>query len=199
MKLEVNDSLRCFLPDLEKTEHELLEASIAEHGRAIDPIVYCFIEGSFTILDGHHRYEICERLGLPYSSLYVQINSIADAKRWMFDKQIGQRNLSVGQIIALAVLHEMHIPESARSRSKACELAVELSQTDGGREVLARCARGETTIQRAAKSYLYTAAHPIRGKRSHKDRVLDSIRQLQRPDLEEVANEIISLLEEGEE
>lgn len=45
------------------------------------------------IVDGHNRFEICERLGKPYRVEALTFASREEAKAWMIAHQLGRRNL----------------------------------------------------------------------------------------------------------
>lgn len=46
------------------------------------------------IIDGHHRYEICTRLNIPFQTIQKEFNSRYDVLSWMFDNQNAKRNLN---------------------------------------------------------------------------------------------------------
>lgn len=200
MKIEINEELRSFIPPLADAERDALEASIVESQGAVDPLTVYRPDGSLedcVLLDGHHRYEICTRLSLHYFTREVDVRGLSEAKRWMFAHQIGRRNLSPDQVIALAVLHELAIPKKLRGRSRTRAQAERLAATDAGREALAEVVRGVvTSIAVAANQSLCRGTPPPR--RSRRAVLLDSIRGLSRAELEEVAQAIVAMLEEAE-
>lgn len=57
------------------------------------------IDGSAdpTLLDGHHRFEICERLGIEYSFVPIDLANREEAEDWIDRNAVGQRNLSPDQ------------------------------------------------------------------------------------------------------
>lgn len=84
------------IPPLAKDERAQLEASIVQHGGAREPLIvwYRNVRSRPTLIDGHHRYEICTRLGLPFRVRGIRFASEEHAKAWMERNQIGRRNLS---------------------------------------------------------------------------------------------------------
>ncbi|MDR0615621.1 MAG: helix-turn-helix domain-containing protein, partial [Synergistaceae bacterium] len=44
-------------------------------------------------MDGHHRLEICERHGIPYTVKYQSFPDTKAAKAWMRRNQLARRNL----------------------------------------------------------------------------------------------------------
>ena len=71
--------------------HDLLEKDLKENG-CRDPIVYW--RGPDTIVDGHQRYEICNRLEIPYRVTPLDFKTKADAKNWIIESHFSCRNLS---------------------------------------------------------------------------------------------------------
>jgi N6-adenosine-specific RNA methylase IME4 len=47
-----------------------------------------------TLLDGHNRYEICRRLGLPFDVHELRFKSRDEAEDWIDRNQLGRRNLT---------------------------------------------------------------------------------------------------------
>lgn len=82
----------CLLP-LTESERSLLEEQIVLAGQVINPI----LTWNGIIIDGHHRYEIAERLGLPYETKEMEFESEEHALIWIMEQQVGQRNLEEEQ------------------------------------------------------------------------------------------------------
>ncbi len=57
----------------------------------------------YVLIDGHNRYEICTRLGLPFEVVQKEFESRVHARIWMRQSQRGRRNLSDGWLIELAL------------------------------------------------------------------------------------------------
>jgi hypothetical protein len=47
-----------------------------------------------TLLDGHNRHEICERVGIEYQLTEMEFHSRQEALDWICRNQLGRRNLS---------------------------------------------------------------------------------------------------------
>jgi ParB-like chromosome segregation protein Spo0J len=74
---------------LSRAEDAQLEANIKSAGRALDPLVVW--KGHRILLDGHHRYLICSRLGLPFDIVEIELPHRAAAKAWIENHQRGRR------------------------------------------------------------------------------------------------------------
>jgi len=86
---------------LSADERQQLEENIAEHGGARDPLVVWASKGKLTLLDGHNRYEICTRLGLPFDIHELRFKSRDEAEDWIDRNQLGRRNLDSRQMSLL--------------------------------------------------------------------------------------------------
>jgi len=93
--LTVDHVFESYIPALSQEERQQLEDNLIEHGGARDPLVVWHREDtSDVLLDGHNRYEICERLGLPYDVKRLMFKTRDEAADWIDRNQLGRRNLS---------------------------------------------------------------------------------------------------------
>lgn len=90
----VDAEFASLIPPLSAEERQQLEENIVEHGGARDPLVVWASKGTLTLLDGHNRYEICTRLGLPFDIEEMSFKNRDDAADWMDRNQLGRRNLT---------------------------------------------------------------------------------------------------------
>ena len=89
----VDAEFAALIPPLSAEERQQLEENIVEHGGARDPLVVWASKGTLTLLDGHNRYEICTRLGLPFDIHEMRFSDRDGAADWMDRNQLGRRNL----------------------------------------------------------------------------------------------------------
>ena len=87
--LKVNPKFKSLIPPLSKEEFDGLEQDILANGVREAIVVW-----NGTIVDGHHRYEICYRHGLPYTTREEHFHSEAEAIAWMIKEQFNRRNMS---------------------------------------------------------------------------------------------------------
>ncbi len=87
--LKIDPEFQALIPPLTIDERKILEESIITEGcrEAI-----CIWHGM--ILDGHNRYEICTRHGIPFRVTTIPINSREEAIAWICDNQLGRRNIT---------------------------------------------------------------------------------------------------------
>jgi N6-adenosine-specific RNA methylase IME4 len=121
----IDPEFRARIPPLRDDERAQLEANIAAAGRARDPLV----TWRGILLDGHNRYEICARLGLPFATEELaDAETRNDAKLWVVRNQLGRRNISDFVRTELALLAKPLIEERAREKQKGGQGGVLLSQ-----------------------------------------------------------------------
>jgi phage N-6-adenine-methyltransferase len=97
----VDAEFAALIPPLSAEERQQLEENIVEHGGARDPLVVWASKGTLTLLDGHNRYEICTRLGLPFDIHELRFKDREEAEDWIDRNQLGRRNLDSRQMSLL--------------------------------------------------------------------------------------------------
>jgi hypothetical protein len=95
--IQINERFRSLIPPLSQEEHRQLEENILEHGGARDPLVVWPVGDVSVLVDGHNRYEICTRLGLPFSISEQAFSDEDAASDWIDRNQLGRRNLTPDQ------------------------------------------------------------------------------------------------------
>ena len=88
MAITIHPELQSLIPPLTAEEYAQLEANIRADG-CHDPLMVWQEEQM--VLDGHHRYEICERHGLAYSLQDISLPDLDAAKLWMVANQLRSR------------------------------------------------------------------------------------------------------------
>lgn len=112
----VDPEFAALIPPLTSQERELLEASLVQEG-CREPLVVW--EQGGILLDGHNRLEICSRHGIPFTTRGVELKNRDAALLWSLNNQLGRRNLSAIDRIALAAKREPLIKATAaRKRSR---------------------------------------------------------------------------------
>ena len=88
-QLIIDPEFRDLIPPLSAQELENLEESLLREG-CREPIVIW----NQTIIDGHHRYEICSRHMIPFETKVMFFQARVDAISWICLNQLSRRNLS---------------------------------------------------------------------------------------------------------
>lgn len=87
--LEIDPVFRDLIPPLSKDEFRRLESNILSEG-CRDPLV---IWRGY-IIDGHNRYDICTRHGIPFHVHEKDFDSREEVFSWICANQLGRRNIS---------------------------------------------------------------------------------------------------------
>jgi ParB-like chromosome segregation protein Spo0J len=129
-KIKISERLRSIIPPLDSEQLRMLEQSLLDEGRAYNPL---WVWDGW-LVDGHHRYEICEANGLPYDvlSVYETAKTIEEVEYRMKRDAIGQRNL----------------PPAVQSRFRAEMVLYHISQGKGKQEAVAIVAQESSVSER---------------------------------------------------
>ena len=110
-KLTINDDLANLMPPLTKEEDALLTNSLLNEG-CREPLVVW----NGTIVDGHNRYRICWRHGVPFTYKEMNFESETEAMLWAVRNQMTRRNLTGFQKCELVLPFEEALREEAKKR-----------------------------------------------------------------------------------
>ncbi|MCL2537601.1 MAG: hypothetical protein FWE51_04920 [Coriobacteriia bacterium] len=87
----IDEEFRLLLPLLDAGVKAALEASLVEHG-VRDALVVWREQG--VLVDGHNRYEIATRLGLPFAVAEMAFDSREEVVAWILRTQMARRNMN---------------------------------------------------------------------------------------------------------
>lgn len=155
----IDNEFQALIPPLQPEELAQLESNILADG-CRDPLV---VWGD-ALVDGHNRYAICTRHGLPFDVVEVWFESRSHAVEWIIKNQVGRRNLSDYQRGVLALRMKPIMEERARTQQLS------------------------TLVQNAAVSQISDERKPIRTDEAVSELAnisRDTIRKIER--IEEVA------------
>lgn len=88
--LQIDKEFMYLIPPMQRKEYVQLEINILSDG-CRDPIVVW----NQTIVDGHNRYQICQRHKIPFTIINMEFDSREEAKAWICSNQLGRRNITV--------------------------------------------------------------------------------------------------------
>jgi hypothetical protein len=99
MQITVNEELRAYIDPLTPDEHAALERSILAEGCRDALVLWGDV-----LVDGHNRYGICQKLGLPFQTVQnTRFKTMEDVHLWMIDQHLGRRSVSDFQRGVLAL------------------------------------------------------------------------------------------------
>lgn len=115
-KYRIDPELNDVLPELSEEDYSALEKSLLTDGFKGAPIM---VWGD-VIVDGHNRYEICNKHHIPFEVKNIDFENKEDAMRWMVRQQIGRRNLTPMQRISISEKFRPFFEKEAKeNQSKA--------------------------------------------------------------------------------
>ena len=125
----IDTEFKSVLPPLDDEERAGLEKMLLAEG-CRDPLVVW----NGLLIDGHNRYEICQRHGLPYRVIEKSFPDRASARVWMRQNQGSKRNLTPAWKIELALANKEDLKATGAAKisetQKARHSEVSLSQND---------------------------------------------------------------------
>jgi hypothetical protein len=125
MNITVNEELKAYIDPLTPDEHAALERSILAEG-CRDALV---LWGD-TLVDGHNRYGICQKHGLPFQTVQnTRFQSMEDVHLWMIDQHLGRRSVSDFQRGVLALRKREILAEQRAQASAATDSAAAAQAT----------------------------------------------------------------------
>lgn len=131
VNLTKDPEFKDLIPPLTAGELAALTEDILMHGLR-DPLAVW--KGRNIILDGHHRYEICQKHGIPFKIVELEFPNDTEAKIWMLKNQRGRRNMNESQRAMAAVTLESLYSEQAKERMGArTDLGQDLDPSEAGR------------------------------------------------------------------
>ena len=114
MNIVVNEELKAYIDPLTPDEYESLERSLLAEGCRDALVLWGDV-----LVDGHNRYGICQKHGLPFNTVQnTRFQSMDDVHLWMIEQHLGRRSVSDFQRGVLA-LRKREILAERRGRAKA--------------------------------------------------------------------------------
>lgn len=122
-KLVVDTEFSKLIPALLDEERSGLEASLKAEGCRDALIVW-----NGMLIDGHNRYEICQKHNIEFQTTEISFDSRDDAKIWIIQNQFSRRNLNSYQRGKLALELKPLIANKAKKQQGT---RVDISQNSG--------------------------------------------------------------------
>ena len=124
MSLRLNPEYEKLLPKMSEEEFAELKASIQAEGQHYAIIVNEDLE----VLDGHHRYRACVKLGIEPDFEVRKFDDKLIEKKFVIEANLRRRHLNNFQLVELAVpLLEIEKALAKKRQSKGCKNGQETS------------------------------------------------------------------------
>jgi hypothetical protein len=150
MAITINEDLRAYIDPLTADEHAALERSLLSEG-CRDALV---LWGDL-LVDGHNRYGICQKHGIPFNTVQNQtFKSMDDVYLWMIDNHLGRRSVSDFQRGVLALRKKEILSArlaQAQEQAQALPPSTEPAKADPALQVAAEPPLTREVIARTAR------------------------------------------------
>lgn len=171
-ELKIDRTIREIIPALTSQEYSDLEDSIVAEG-CLYPIVIW--KDKNIILDGHNRYDICQKHKMEFQILEKEFSSKKEALIWMIKTQLGRRNLTDAQKVEMAIKQkelEGKGPFQLLKRESREEIAEEINVStgnihkvktvldEGKKKIKKKMLEGEISINKAYEETTGKMANP---------------------------------------
>ena len=120
--LVIHPELKKLLPPLSEKEYAGLEKDILERG-----CLSAIVTWNGAIVDGHNRYEICQKHGLPFEVRPLEFASLDDARFWAWTHQDNRRNLTQYQRGKIALQFKPMLVAKAKEKESARKMTLQNS------------------------------------------------------------------------
>ena len=151
--IRIDPEFKSLIPPLTDEEYDGLRDSLLNEGCRDALVVWDGI-----LVDGHNRYEICEKHGSPYDVVEMEFANRNDAIVWIIKNQFGRRNLPAYERARLALRLKPVIAERAKENQRGGQGGVLLSQksveakpVDTQREIARAAGVSHDTIAKVEK------------------------------------------------
>ncbi|HYD62022.1 MAG TPA: hypothetical protein VEC35_16775 [Noviherbaspirillum sp.] len=115
MNIRISDELRAYVDPLTSHEYDALERSILAEGCRDALVLWGDV-----LIDGHNRYSICQKHGLPFKTVQNdKFGSIDDVALWMIDNHLARRSVSDFQRGMLALRKKAILSARAETQKEA--------------------------------------------------------------------------------
>ncbi|MFL6696001.1 MAG: hypothetical protein ACJ8GJ_02465 [Vitreoscilla sp.] len=125
VNIVVQEDLKTYIDPLTPDEYDALERSLLAEGCRDALVLWGDI-----LVDGHNRYGICQKHGLPFNTLQnTRFRTLEDVHLWMIDQHLGRRSVSDFQRGVLALRKKQIVEErqaAARAAKKDAHMRAEV-------------------------------------------------------------------------
>ncbi|MEH0153531.1 ParB/Srx family N-terminal domain-containing protein [Limibacter armeniacum] len=103
-KIKIDPELQEYIRPLREEEFQQLKSNIERDGGCHKRLtVWLQEDGSYTLVDGHHRLRACTEGRAPEEFLYFEVQEMEftskeEVKDWMDAEQLGRRNISMEEV-----------------------------------------------------------------------------------------------------
>lgn len=113
-QIDIDPEFKNLLQPLPEEDYRGLEEDIEKRG-CLNPIIIW----NKIVVDGHNRFQICNKLGIECAVKEIQFEDREEAKLWIIQHQLKRRNLNDFQRCELALRMKEIISQKAKENQRA--------------------------------------------------------------------------------
>lgn len=113
-RLEIDPEFQNLIRPLTPDEYKNLEEQLVDEGCRDELIIW-----EDVIIDGHNRYEICQKHEIPFKTKEMFFDDRSEVIVWMIKHQFGQRNLQQYERSVLSLRYEEELKKMAKENQVA--------------------------------------------------------------------------------
>lgn len=110
LSIQIDKEFEALIPRLTDEEFSQLEKNVIEDGCRDALVLWEDI-----LVDGHNRYRICQKHGIPFNTVQKEFANRDKAREWIILNQFGRRNLTAFQRSELALQLKPVVKAEAKS------------------------------------------------------------------------------------
>ena len=114
----IDKEFKSIISALTTDEYQGLEKSLLSEGCRENLIVW---KENDVLIDGHNRYEICQKHNISYQLKYLSFEDRTSVKIWIIKNQLNRRNITAYQRSELVLILEPMIKDKAKERQLAAQ------------------------------------------------------------------------------
>jgi ParB-like chromosome segregation protein Spo0J len=111
--IKIKSEFKNLLPPLTEEQKTELEKDIIKNGCLTPLVVWNNI-----LIDGHHRYDICTKNGIPFDLTEMEFKGKLEAMEWIWSNQKNRRNLNKYELAQIALKFKPVIEAKAKENLK---------------------------------------------------------------------------------
>ena len=152
--ITIDEEFKNLLHPLDEETYAMLEDNIVRNGCRDSLVLWRGI-----LVDGHNRYEICTKHGIPFNTMDIEFASREEALIWIITTQVARRNLTPFQLSYYRGLHYITDMKTIKNESGRNQHSEVSGQNDHKPQMKSTASRladkynvSPKTIRRDAKS-----------------------------------------------
>ena len=172
MELQIDKEFRDLIPPLQEDEFKQLESNIVNEGWRINERI---ITWQGIIIDGHNRYNICQKNNIPFQIQEKEFKDRNEVIVWIIDNQLGRRNLVAYDRVRLQSRKEEVLNKLGIENIKRVRASLPILTKIDTRKTIAKLAKVATGTVSKVKFIEEKASEETKKKLSKGDETINKV------------------------